>query len=96
MEFNDYPSVSANKRFNVDLIDPCGAAALTVPSSILPSTTITQSLYKPDQIFTLDPSLVTSDETTPPCPAIELHIVDMSGTTIDPADSYLSFDSATN
>ena len=82
--------------FDVILQNACSAATLTVPPSILPSTTITQSLYKPEQVLTLDPSQVTSTETTASCPAIELHVVDMSGALIDAADPYLGFDSVTN
>ena len=48
------------------------------------------------QVFTLDPSLVTSTETTATCPAIELNIVASGGVLVDPADGYLSFDVDTN
>ena len=96
MAFSSYPTVTASRFFDVKVQDACEAATLTVAPTILPSTTITQSLYKPDQSLTLDPSQVTSTENTASCPAFELHIVESDGTPLDPANDYLSFDTLSN
>ena len=45
VSFSSYPAITASKDFDVVVQDPCGAATLTIASSIIHST-ITQSLYK--------------------------------------------------
>ena len=70
--------------FTVNIRDPCGAAVMTIDPSILVSTELSYSIYKPADVQTLDTALVTSSEASPACPSITLNIIMTNGLLLDP------------
>ncbi len=71
--------------FNVEFIDPCVKAALTILPTVVSNNPILYRITDPTQVETFLDSLVVSNETIAICPDIIFMITKKDGTPIDPA-----------
>ena len=71
--------------FNVEFIDPCVKAALTILPTVVSNNPIVYRIGDPTHVETFLDSLVVSSEKTANCGDIQFTLTNKDGTPIDPA-----------